>query len=107
MRGVPGEDANFEILPELDAAILSTLPKEGAKVGLKPLGKQVKAITRDLRENSLTSSQISGRIGTLRKMGWAVPVTVQPVGNGKGYQITPAGEEFVQSVNNGTYEEKG
>ena len=99
---VPNESREtYVLIPEMDAAILEHLPKQGAKIGLKPLGKQVKALSKDLGESG---NAISGRMGTLRKHGFAVDVVVQPVGHGKGYQITPRGEEFVRTVKDGSFD---
>lgn len=98
---------NFALIPEMDAAILERLPKEGAKMGqIRPLAKQVKALANELRDEGLTGAAISGRMGILRRRGFVVPVVVQPVGNGKGYQITPSGEAFVEAVKNGTYDQE-
>jgi hypothetical protein len=96
--------AKYAVIPDMDAAILKMLPKQGSKLGLKPLGKQVKSMARELKDEGLTSANIAGRMGVLQHLGYAVKVVVQPVGNGAGWQITPEGEQFVARVDNGEVE---
>ena len=103
---MPDKRPGFILIPELDAAILERLPKAGTVLGLKPLGKQVKAVAHDLREHDLSSQEISGRCRVLLARGFATQVVVQPVNTGMGWQITPAGEEFVSRVKAGTWEDQ-
>lgn len=100
-RGIANDPANHVLIPELDAAILKTLPTQGSKVGLKPSARQVKHIAKDLREHELSSATISGRLGALKAHGFAVGIVVPPVSNGKGWQVTPAGMEFIRRVDAG------
>ena len=94
---------NFQLLPDLDGAILAELPKEGAKLGFHTLGKQVNQIVKDLNKKGggLTGPAVSGRMSVLRHYKYAVEVTVQPVSKGFGYQITPKGEKWLASVQPG------
>jgi hypothetical protein len=100
----------YVLIPEVDAAILERLPKEGARLGIKPLGSQVKAVAKMLSDEQpngegITGAAVGGRMGTMLHYGFAVAVTVQPVGTGKGYQVTSKGEQFVQQVKDGTFDE--
>lgn len=88
------------LIPEIDSVILSALPKEGSKLGVKPNGRQVKALAVELAEQQLSSAEISARIRSLshEAYGYVVQVTVLPVSQGPGYQITKAGEKYLAST---------
>lgn len=86
----------WALLP-VDAAILSYLPKEGAKVGFHNLGTQVKALTPELSKVApVTSPQISARVRVLAHHGYVVSVLVMPVSHGPGYQRTPSGDKWMR-----------
>lgn len=85
-----------QLVPSIDIPLLRMLPKEGTTVGLKPLG----ATTRYMQKKNpdfaaLTPSEMSGRLKTLRFLGYVVDIVVLPVGDGAGWQITPAGERLL------------
>lgn len=84
----------MDLLP-LDYAILEALPKQGAMMGFHNLGATVKHLMRKWRDQSVTSAQLNGRVRTLKFYGLAVDVMVMPVGDGKGWQITPEGERVL------------
>lgn len=79
----------------LDFEILRRLPNLGSKVGYHTLGTTVKALARELKEGGATSAQLGGRLKSMQSAGLVVPVTVLPVGDGKGWQITPKGKSLL------------
>lgn len=80
----------------LDFEILRRLPKVGAMLGYHTLGATVKSLKRDLGSDGLvTSDQIHGRLRSLRDARLVASVRVLPVGDGLGWQITPAGETLL------------
>lgn len=86
----------YTLIPEVDRAILRRLPDEGARLGVRPIGKQVRALSQDLVDVGLTSAEIAGRLKTLMALGYVVKVAVQPVSHGKGYQATPTGRAYAE-----------
>ncbi len=83
-----------DLLP-LDYAILALLPAQGEMFNHAHLGMTIKAVGRRLGD--VTPAQLNGRIRTLKLLGLVVDVTVQPVSDGKGWQITPAGRAALEA----------
>lgn len=92
----------WALIPEFDSEIIATLPMEGSKIGFKDLAKQVNHVAKELSAKSgakVTGNEVAGRISILREKGYVVPVLVQPVAKGKGYQVTHAGKQWAASLN--------
>ena len=81
-------------LTNLDYAILEALPREGSRMGHHTFAKQVISIVEEL--GGVRSAQVNGRLRSLKHNGLVVNVTVQPVADGAGWQITTEGEQLLR-----------
>lgn len=86
----------------LDYAILALLPDEGMTLGFASLAKQAKAIVTELNDQlgpddpRVRSSQVNGRLRSLKSWGLIIDCDVQPVSRGKGWQRTENGRDLVR-----------
>lgn len=84
-------------LVDLDYDILAMLPKQGTKMGkYHDVALRQTDVIHKLDDPMLTSSVINGRFQTLLVNGLAVGLAIPPVTQGRGYQITPKGEELLE-----------
>jgi hypothetical protein len=83
----------------MDLAILEQLPLEGSALGLHQLGATVPVLVETLKkkygDDSLTSSMVGGRMTSLKFMGYAAAITLVPVNQGTGWQITEKGKQLL------------
>lgn len=79
----------------LDYELLRRLPKEGARVGLREIGRTVKDLARELGEidSEIKSSTLNSRVRVLKHHGLIVDVVTLPITEGRGWQITSQGEQ--------------
>jgi len=78
----------------IDTLILQHMTPEGTELAeFIPLGPSTKALAK--RIDGITSNQVSGRIRTLEREGMCVPIPLLPASQGRGWQRTPKGDEFL------------
>lgn len=101
-RGTVGVKGSFSTgnADYIDIPILKLLPAEGTMIGqFHPLAKTVRAILEDLggKDTGLTVDQLNGRLQSMRALGQVVSVNLIPRSTGVGWQITPAGREYLEA----------
>ena len=84
-----------ELIVPLDYAILDKLPDEGSVVGYHPLGRTVRVLAPEFE--GVDSEQLSGRLKSMELMGLTKGIKVTPVGQGRGWQVTPLGKKLLKS----------
>ena len=84
------------LLP-IDTLILKHMPEEGTELAeYIPLGPSSRALAK--RIDGITSSQIGGRLQTLERLGYCVPIPLLPVSQGRGWQRTAKAVELLAEV---------
>lgn len=79
----------MELLP-LDRAVLALLPDEGMVMAHHNIGKTVRSLVETLGDG-VTPPQVNARLRSMKRHGLVIDVTVMPVGDGRGWQITKEG----------------
>lgn len=86
----------YQLVP-IDYRILKEMTPEGTELAeFIPLGPSVKALAK--RIDGIVSTQISGRLRILEARGMCVPIPLLPASQGRGWQRTKKGDEFLAVV---------
>lgn len=88
----------------VDHGILSSLPKEGSRLGYHNLGSTVKIIRKRLNESAPDGGELTSGIIAQRITRWLIPnrmvvvVKVHGASGELGYQATEAGQRLAAQI---------
>lgn len=100
-------EGNIDLVDPLDYLILDSLPPEGTTMGgVIPLGETVRNLANTTFKGIVTNTALGGRMTSLQAYG-LVKGVVLPSRDGRGWQITPAGDKALREWQSTRKEQNG